>query len=233
MYPIVILLASAFSAAFAAEHSFPPQVARRHGLFKRQEYHREDNIKWSYYDFEQSGNPGACGQHHKNSEYFVAMNRDQFRDSYCFKSITLERNGRTAQAQVVDRCGSGCPYGGVDLSLALADYFGIRGDGVVYDGSWSIGSKPAPPPPTTTPEPEPTPTPTPDPVAPSTTTTRARSSSASYSASSVRSASSGTGPRPSDAAGSTDDEPSGALVAMGQLALAYGNIIVLNGRAPQ
>ncbi|KAG2351349.1 hypothetical protein BDR07DRAFT_1445077, partial [Suillus spraguei] len=53
--------------------------------------------------------------------------------------------GKTAQATIMDKC-MGCPYGGLDLSTGLFNYFASESAGVLY-GSWSfedVASKPTP-----------------------------------------------------------------------------------------
>lgn len=86
----------------------------------------------------------------------------------------MNYNGKTATATILDEC-PGCPYGGLDLSRGLFDFFASESEGVIY-GSWDFvsdsqpttspntpttTSTPAYTPPTTTTTPSPTPTPTP------------------------------------------------------------------------
>ncbi|RXW11210.1 hypothetical protein EST38_g14645, partial [Candolleomyces aberdarensis] len=111
-------------------------VARRaegHLLDKRQSQHS----KWSWYDT-QTGNAGSCGRHLQNSEFVVAMNVPQYQAGNCFKFITMSWRGKTTRAQIVDMC-PGCPYGGLDLSPALFEFFAPRGMGIIPDGTWSFG----------------------------------------------------------------------------------------------
>ncbi|KAH8113676.1 hypothetical protein DFH11DRAFT_1510138, partial [Phellopilus nigrolimitatus] len=53
----------------------------------------------------------------------------------CFKQISITANGKTANAQIVDKC-PGCPYGGLDLTEGLFEYFAPTSVGVLT-GSWN------------------------------------------------------------------------------------------------
>jgi len=115
---------------------------------------RFDNAKFTLYD----AGLGACGQVNSNSDFIVALNHLQFDSGgYCFKTITINYQGKSAQAQIVDRCEI-CPYGGLDLSRGLFSFFGSQGTGIIF-GSWGLGSgaPPPPPPPSPSPKPEPKP----------------------------------------------------------------------------
>jgi len=123
---------------------------------------RYSNSRWSWYDGN-TGNNGACGNPVRNNEWTVALNMDQLGYSYpsqhCFKTITMTYNGKTATATITDGC-PGCPYGGLDLTPGLFEYFAPLGTGIIH-GEWHFGAGAPPPPP---PPPEPTTTWTPEPT---------------------------------------------------------------------
>ncbi|KAI6096100.1 hypothetical protein EV401DRAFT_1145873 [Pisolithus croceorrhizus] len=50
---------------------------------------------------------------------------------YCFQTITISYGGQTAQATIMDEC-MGCPWGGLDFSTGLFDYFASASEGVLY-----------------------------------------------------------------------------------------------------
>lgn len=165
-------------------------VGAGHGLAHRRQHHsiarasfdeggnsttslepRAGDSKWSWYDTEESGNAGACGKHMKNYEFVVARAQVDFQQSDCFKTITLEFEGRTVQAQIMDICPV-CPPRGLDLSKGLFKHIAPNGDGIVYGNWWFGGGAPKPPKPTTTKKPEPTTTTTKKPTSTTTTTTK-------------------------------------------------------------
>ncbi|GAA5862270.1 hypothetical protein JCM3774_004843 [Rhodotorula dairenensis] len=85
---------------------------------------------------------GACGGYSSAGDFMVAMNQAQYGDlgavsSWCFQTITISYGGKTAQAKVMDAC-PGCPYGGLDMSPSLFNYFSNPDAGVIYV-SWSAG----------------------------------------------------------------------------------------------
>ncbi|KAG2158442.1 RlpA-like double-psi beta-barrel-protein domain-containing protein-containing protein [Suillus bovinus] len=190
------------------------QVNRRHHNGKRLDsdlavrepghvdmYKRDfTNARFTFYDV----GLGACGTTNQPGDMVVAMNTMQFPGS-CYQTITITCNGKTTQAQVVDEC-MGCPFGGLDFSDGLFQFFGSLALGVL-EGSWSFGSAPAPAPapapstsiwqpppaPTTTslPPPPPTTTSTPPPP-PSTTPTQSPTLSLTSKSSSSSSSSAST-----------------------------------------
>jgi hypothetical protein len=166
-------------------------------------------------------------------------------------------NGKTTTAQITDEC-PGCPYGGLDLSRGLFDFFSDESAGVIY-GTWNFGSgggqstptpdpvtttstTPAYTPPTTT-STKNTPTSTPTPT--STTPAWSSSSSPPWSdpASSPQPNSSSSSPSPVDYSsgpasnlavptGTTvSDSTTHNLLAMNQDVIALGGIVVAGGRA--
>jgi len=142
-----------------------------------QMHKRFDSARWSFYDV----GLGACGKYNGASDFIVALNTPQYGGGYpgphCFQTITMTYNGKTTQATIMDQC-PGCPYGGLDLSRGLFNFFASEDKGIIYgtwsfnDGSGGGGSEPETtkkadpvttkkPDPTTTKEPEPTTTWTP------------------------------------------------------------------------
>ncbi|KAG1826963.1 uncharacterized protein BJ212DRAFT_1443164 [Suillus subaureus] len=97
-----------------------------------------DNARFTFYDV----GLGACGDYSAPSDFIVALNVDQYGSGYpgpmCFLSITISYGGKTAQAVIMDEC-MGCPYGGLDFSTGLFDYFASESEGVLY-GSWWFNS---------------------------------------------------------------------------------------------
>ncbi|KAI0317824.1 RlpA-like double-psi beta-barrel-protein domain-containing protein-containing protein, partial [Amylostereum chailletii] len=80
---------------------------------------------------------GACGGYNKDSDFIVALNIEQWDGgSHCNDMITMSYGGKTTQAQIVDQC-PGCPFGGLDLSPGLFDFFASEDLGVIT-GQWSF-----------------------------------------------------------------------------------------------
>ncbi|KAF8631444.1 hypothetical protein AX17_005121 [Amanita inopinata Kibby_2008] len=165
----LVLLPLAISLGVSASEHGLNHHRRHHGLARRassavQIFKRFENARWTFYDV----GLGACGQYSHPGDFIVALNTPQFGGGYpgpnCFKSITMNFNGKTTQAVVLDEC-PGCPYGGLDLSIGLFQFFASESQGVIY-GTWHFndgsggGSVPPPPPP----PPPPVPTKLPDPI---------------------------------------------------------------------
>ncbi|KAM6500846.1 RlpA-like double-psi beta-barrel-containing domain containing protein [Amanita muscaria] len=121
---------------------------------------RFDSARWTFYDV----GLGACGKNSQPGDFMVALNSAQYGGGYpgpnCFKSITMIANGKTTTAVILDEC-PGCPWGGLDLSRGLFQFFASESAGVIY-GTWffndgSGGGTISPPPP---PPPPPPPSPT-------------------------------------------------------------------------
>ncbi|KAH9977123.1 hypothetical protein BGW80DRAFT_1287483 [Lactifluus volemus] len=138
-----------------------------------------DAVRATYYQIDVG--PVACGGNYKNSDFVVALSIGDFSGPFpsypCFKTITITCLGKTATAQIVDKCGS-CPHAGLDLTEALFNYFtnGDLGKGVIscdwsYEGQGNPAPAPAPAPATTSqPPPPPQTTYTPPPPPPPTST---------------------------------------------------------------
>ncbi|BGP28550.1 hypothetical protein JCM10296v2_000286 [Rhodotorula toruloides] len=83
--------------------------------------------------YTQDGNPGSCGQYHKDSDFIVAVNSPQVAGgAHCGQHVTITNtaNGKTARALVADEC-PGCSYGGLDLSTALFQQLASLDTGVI------------------------------------------------------------------------------------------------------
>ncbi|TFK49491.1 hypothetical protein OE88DRAFT_1646495 [Heliocybe sulcata] len=82
---------------------------------------------------------GACGKNNVPSDFVVALNAADFGAGYpgphCFQNIVINANGKSATAQIVDKC-PGCPEGGLDLSEGLFSHFANPDVGVLT-GSWN------------------------------------------------------------------------------------------------
>ncbi|KAG6919982.1 hypothetical protein DXG01_013331 [Tephrocybe rancida] len=130
-------------------------AARHQQLAKRAagdvELHKRfSGARWTFYDV----GLGACGKFDVASNFIVALNSAQYGGGYpgpnCFKTITMTYNGKTTTATIKDEC-PGCPYGGLDLSRGLFQFFASEDKGVLY-GEWHFndGSDAPDPQPTTT-----------------------------------------------------------------------------------
>ncbi|KIJ25692.1 hypothetical protein M422DRAFT_144808, partial [Sphaerobolus stellatus SS14] len=74
---------------------------------------------------------GACGITNVPTDFVIALDSDQFGTGQdCFKTITITSQGKTTNAQIVDKC-PGCPFGGIDMSTSLFQFFADLGVGVL------------------------------------------------------------------------------------------------------
>ncbi|KAI0781117.1 hypothetical protein BD413DRAFT_21571 [Trametes elegans] len=179
---------------------------------------RFDNTRFTLFAVGQN----ACGSFDHDNDFIVAMNTHQWDGgSHCYEEITVEYQGKTANAKITDECME-CPYAAVDLSPGLFSYLADgTAAGMVY-GSWNYGGGAAPSPTTTPDQPtsttheQPTSTPPPPPSTTSTTShktshrtsTSTTSTSASTSSSSaVPSTSSATSPSAPTTSTSTGTQP--------------------------
>ncbi|KAJ6509568.1 RlpA-like double-psi beta-barrel-protein domain-containing protein-containing protein [Mycena vitilis] len=118
----LLVLPAAYASHFVNPH---------HHSGRAIDAHTGDN-EFTFYD----AGLGACGGINRNSDFVVAMNIPQWDGGAdCYKEITITYKGKTAKAQVVDRCGH-CAYGGLDLSRGLFDFFEDETVGVIH-GDWS------------------------------------------------------------------------------------------------
>ncbi|OBZ75194.1 hypothetical protein A0H81_04503 [Grifola frondosa] len=181
----------------------------------RQMHKRFDNAQFTYYN----DGMNACGSFDQPGDFIVALNSDQWDGgSHCYDKITITYQGKTAQATITDEC-PGCPYGGLDFSEGLMNYFASTAAGEIF-GAWVFGSARLPllpafdigdshsPPTPTTPTPTPTPTPTstttshsstsskPKPTTTSTYSSTSSSTSSSSSSSTTTSSTTSAAPTP-------------------------------------
>ncbi|TFK16829.1 hypothetical protein FA15DRAFT_553809, partial [Coprinopsis marcescibilis] len=103
-------------------------------------FKRFSGARWSWYDA-QTGSAGACGTYIGNADFVSSCGGfAQFGSGYpgphCFETITMSYGGRTAQAVILDMC-PGCPYGGLDLTPSLFQFFADPGAGIIY-GEWDF-----------------------------------------------------------------------------------------------
>ncbi|KAL5536162.1 hypothetical protein ACEPAF_4267 [Sanghuangporus sanghuang] len=95
-----------------------------------------NSARLTYYDITTSVT--ACGGTYSNSAHVVALNGQQFGSGYpgpyCGKQIRITANGKSYNANVVDKCPD-CPYAGLDLTEGLFSEFASPDVGVLT-GSW-------------------------------------------------------------------------------------------------
>ncbi|KZT03485.1 uncharacterized protein LAESUDRAFT_659661 [Laetiporus sulphureus 93-53] len=112
-----------------------------------------DNARLSFFDAGQN----ACGSVDTDSDFIVALNIEQWDGgAHCYQTITINYNDKSTQATITDEC-PGCPYGGLDLSRGLFDFFADEAEGILY-GTWNFGN--GAPSPSNSRSPSPTPMPT-------------------------------------------------------------------------
>lgn len=126
-----------------------------------------NNARATWYDV----GLGACGATNSPGDDIIALTVQMYGNGYpgpnCNKGVTIECNGKTAQATIMDEC-MGCPYCGIDMSTGLFQKFADLGAGVLTCNWWfndAAPAPPAPPPPppapkTTSKKPAPAPSPT-------------------------------------------------------------------------
>jgi len=183
---------------------------------------RFDQARFSFY----AVGLGACGKTNVASDFIVALNSAQYGSGgYCFQTITITYGGKSTQAQIADEC-PGCPYGGLDFSSGLFDYFASESAGIIY-GSWVFGSGEA----TTTKTQAPTTTQTPTSTWSAPTSSTKTSSSTTTSSSASSSASSLSSAQSADAhhSASSSVAPTSTAVSLptdvlGQLDFAFVQI---------
>jgi hypothetical protein len=138
----VIFALLSLALPFVAADSHRLGARHHHEVAKRggddvEIHKRFANARFTFY-YDNTG-PGACGQTYQPNDYIVALNSAQYGSgSDCFKTITISANGKSTQAIITDEC-PGCPYGGLDLSTGLFDFFASESVGQLY-GTWSFGS---------------------------------------------------------------------------------------------
>ncbi|KAJ6457816.1 hypothetical protein C8R47DRAFT_168104 [Mycena vitilis] len=107
------------------------------GAFEKRDSYTGVAMTW----YPTNTGPDACtGKNHKDSDWFVAMNYNQFGDgsSCCGKQLRIDYNGKSTVATCVDECASCDTWGSLDLTQGLFEFFvGDPGIGEFY-GSWSF-----------------------------------------------------------------------------------------------
>jgi len=139
---LFLVLAAGFASA-VAPHS-PARRSSRHNAL--QPFQKRASGQFTFF----AVGMGACGKQNSDDDFIVALNTPSWAGgSHCFDTITITVNGKTTQAQIVDRCVS-CGSEDLDFSPGLFHYFGgTEAQGVLH-GSWHYGGE----------EPKPDPTPT-------------------------------------------------------------------------
>ncbi|KAI0721589.1 hypothetical protein C8T65DRAFT_630498 [Cerioporus squamosus] len=199
---LLAALASALVLADSASHDLRRlDLGRRHhglNIVERDSHiqKRFDNTRFTYFP------PGtnACGGFDHENDFIVALNTHQWDGgSHCYEEITVEYQGKTAQAKITDECIE-CPYAAIDFSPGLFKYLipGGEDQGVAY-GSWNFGAGDSGP--TTTKE-KPTPTTTSKPP-PSTTSTSTKPTTTKHSTTTTSTHSSTTSSTTSTTSSST------------------------------
>ncbi|KXN82564.1 hypothetical protein AN958_02415 [Leucoagaricus sp. SymC.cos] len=93
---------------------------------------RFSGARWTFYDV--GGAAGACGQVNSPNQHIVALNSAQYGGGYpgphCFKQIVMKIGDKQTTATITDEC-PGCPYGGLDLTRGLFEFFADLGVGVL------------------------------------------------------------------------------------------------------
>jgi len=233
---IALGLSFLVSLAVAVSGHLHDRVTRKH-LMRRSDTllnrttsleKRFDNAKFSYYE----AGLGACGIMNTASDFIVALNSAQFDSgNYCFQRITINMRGKSAQAQITDRC-PGCPYGGLDFSQGLFEYFASTAEGIIF-GNWEFGTGPPPAPPVA-PAPAPTPTPTPTPTVAAPSSTASSDGTSHGTSSSTSTAATTDSPSITTAVDSGHASPSGQVVPgmleqMNLVVNTLGQLIVSSG----
>lgn len=162
---------------------------------------------------------GACGGVNNDNDFIVAMNHAQFDSgNWCGKTITVEYNGKSTQATVVDRCEE-CPFGALDFSPGLFNFFASAGAGIIY-GSWTDGAPPPPPPPPPPPAPSTTKPPPPPPSSTYVSSSVSISSSTNTSMSTTTSTSASVLSTPTPAMSGPMWDVNKAIIQLGGMAVS-------------
>ncbi|KAH8833550.1 RlpA-like double-psi beta-barrel-protein domain-containing protein-containing protein [Flagelloscypha sp. PMI_526] len=138
--PFVTLVALVAPFAIAGPHH--SNHVRHHDIAQRMENStstlnkRFSGSRWTFYD----AGLGACGKTNSRDDFIVALNSAQYGGGYpgpqCFKKIKMTYKGKTATATIMDEC-PGCPFGGLDLTEGLFEFFDNKDKGVL-SGEWSF-----------------------------------------------------------------------------------------------
>jgi len=135
----LLFLAAVCSAEHHQSRANHESLARRVASNSTFTNVKRDSDRFSWWDV----GLGACGGTNKATEFVVSLSVQNWDGgAHCYKEVTIEYNGRSAQAQIVDEC-MGCPWNGLDFSHSLFSHF-VSPDtpenvGIIH-GSWSYGS---------------------------------------------------------------------------------------------
>ncbi|KAI0708998.1 RlpA-like double-psi beta-barrel-protein domain-containing protein-containing protein [Earliella scabrosa] len=92
---------------------------------------RYDDARFTYYD----AGENACGGWDSNTDYVIALSPELYENGkHCWKSVTVQYNGKQVQAKVTDEC-PGCTGAQADLSRPLFANLENLDRGVIY-GQW-------------------------------------------------------------------------------------------------
>lgn len=163
---------------------------------------------------------GACGHFNNPGDFIVALNHQQYDEGgHCGETITISYGGKSTTATIMDRCEE-CPFGALDFTTGLFDFFGPESAGYLY-GTWNYGAGDPEPKPTPKPTPKPSPSTTWKPTTTSTTkhTTSTHSTTSTTSTTSTSTSTSST-PTPT---------ATGVLVDFNQIALTLANVALAAG----
>jgi len=146
LFLVLAVCAIGFTSAAATPHSLAKRSSRHNSL---QPFQKRASGQFTFF----AVGLGACGKQNTDSDFIVALNTPSWAGgSHCFETVTITINGKTARAQIVDRCVS-CGSEDLDFSPGLFHYFGgTEAQGVMH-GTWHYGGeepKPDPVPTTTT-----------------------------------------------------------------------------------
>ncbi|KNZ45443.1 uncharacterized protein VP01_8106g1 [Puccinia sorghi] len=83
---------------------------------------------------------GACGNTNGPNDFIVALNQDQYQaNKWCGKKIKITSGGKSTFATIQDEC-PGCPFGGLDMTPSLFEFFSSKDAGVFYMASLALVS---------------------------------------------------------------------------------------------
>ncbi|KIJ48023.1 hypothetical protein M422DRAFT_248174 [Sphaerobolus stellatus SS14] len=93
--------------------------------------------------FFQNGEPGACGQVHKDTDLIVALQTTQYDNGvFCGRTLTITdtATGKTAVGTVADECPGCNGSGSIDLSEGLFEIFAPTSQGT-FPVSWHFNAE--------------------------------------------------------------------------------------------
>ncbi|KAJ6554792.1 hypothetical protein B0H19DRAFT_1263090 [Mycena capillaripes] len=132
-----------------AQRLTPSNTSALEGLERRDQF---VGVPMTWYPTD-TGADACTGKNHLDSDWYVAMNYNQFGDgsACCGKQLRINYNGKSTVATCVDECATCDVWGSIDLTKGLFTYLvGSGGPDVgEFWGSWSFvdGNDDPPPPP--------------------------------------------------------------------------------------